>query len=113
MTDTQSIILAWFAKKLVQVFGLVLLPWNWVLSIKNKTINRDKYEVSRGWDILANKLYANVFNATLGVGFGGDETISQCMARNKRNGTNTKTAIVVEKIINIFDKNHLDKIKKK
>lgn len=111
MTDTQSHILAWISKKLVKVAGIILLPWAVIIAIKQKRFNKYRYEVARGWDILANKLYAPVFNAEMGDNFGGDETISQCMARNKRDGTDTKTAKKVEKLINIFDKNHLSKVK--
>lgn len=110
MTDFTAHILAWLSKKLVKMAAIVLLPWSVIIAIKQKRLNKYRYEVARAWDILANKLYEPVFNEELGDGFGGDETISQCMARNKRNGTDTKTAKKVEKIINFFDKDHLSKV---
>ena len=111
MTDFIAHILAWFAKNLVRFSGIILLPWSIIIAIKQKRFNKYRYEVARGWDILANKLYEPVFNEEMGDNFGKDETISQCMARNKRNATDTKTAKKVEKIINFFDKNHLNKVK--
>ena len=111
MTDFTAHILAWISKQLVRISGIILLPWSVIIAIKQKRFNKYRYEVARGWDILANKLYEPVFNEEMGNGFGKDETISQCMARNKRNGTDTKTAKKVEKLINIFDKDHLSKVK--
>lgn len=113
MTDFQSYILSKFAKILVRVFGLILLPWSIFLAIRHKKLNLYYYEVSRGWDILANKLYAPALNSRLvkkgGKEFGDDETISQCMAYNKFFGFDTHTAKKWEKRINVFDKNHLEK----
>jgi len=111
MTDFAAHILAWISKQLVRFSGIILLPWSVIIAIKQKRFNKYRYEVARGWDILANKLYEPVFNEEMGDNFGKDETISQCMARNKRNGTDTKTAKKVEKLINIFDKDHLSKVK--
>lgn len=110
MTDFQAHILAWISKQLVRLSGVILLPWSIIIAIKQKRLNKYRYEVARAWDILANKLYEPVFNEEMGDNFGKDETISQCMARNKRNGTDTKTAKKVEKLINFFDKNHLSKV---
>ena len=103
--------LSLIASFLVRLFGIVLLPWSVIIAIRKKGLRKYWYEIARGFDILGNKLYAPVFNSELGKGFGKDETISQCMAKNKKKGTDTKTAKIVEKILNIFDKNHLDKIK--
>lgn len=111
MTDFTAHILAWISKQLVRFSGIVLLPCSVIIAIKQKRFNKYRYEVARGWDILANKLYAPVFNEEMGDNFGGDETISQCMAKNKRDGTDTKMAKKVEKLIDIFDKDHLSKVK--
>ena len=117
MTDFAAWILNSLARILVAIFGIVLIPWAYILSFKQKRFNFYKYESARGWDILANKKFAPVFNKMLvikgGRQFGQDETISQCMAWNKVNGFDSKTAKVVEKIINIFDKDHLEKTYKK
>lgn len=113
MTDFAAWILNLFAKNIVRLFGLALLPWAYFLAFKQKRFNHYNYESSRGWDILANKKFAPVFNKMLvingGRQFGQDETISQCMAWNKNQGFDSKTAKRVEKIINIFDKDHLTK----
>lgn len=113
MTDFQSYLLSKFAKLIVKLFGIVLLPWSIILAIKQRRLNAYYYEVARGWDILANKLYAPALNSRLvkkgGRMFGNDETISQCMAYNKFFGHDTTTAKKWERRINIFDKNHLEK----
>lgn len=113
MTDFGSYILNLFARALVGLFGIVLLPWSYILAFKEKKFNFYKYESARGWDILANKKFAPVFNKMLvldgGRKFGKDETISQCMAWNKYNGFETGAAKKVDKILEFFDKGHLAK----
>lgn len=109
MSDFFGYILAKAAQLLVMLFGIILLPWSIILVIHQKRFGEYKYEVARGWDILANKLFEPAFNLKLGKGFGGDETISERMAKNKQDKTNTKTADWWEKRINFFDKNHLEK----
>lgn len=104
------IFLSFIAHFLVKLFGVILFPWSLVLVIYNGGWRAYWYEVSRGWDILANKLYAPAFNKKLGPGYGGDETISQRMAFNKRNKLSYPDAAKWETRINYFDKNHLDKI---
>lgn len=98
----------------IKLFGIFLLPWSLFIAYKEKRFSKYRYEVARGWDILANKMYEPVFNKKLvkknGRKFGGDETISQCMAFNKYYGYDTPTAKKWERRINLFDKNHLDKI---
>lgn len=113
MTDFTAWILSKAAKVLVKLAGLILLPWSIIVAIKNKRLNYYFYEVARGWDILANKLYAPALNSKLGPDFGRDETISQRMAKNKKSGKHTKTAIWWENVINKFDKDHLEKTHKK
>ncbi len=112
MTDFVGFILALFASFLVRLFGIVLLPWSIIIAIHDKRLNSYFYEIGRGFDILANKMYEPSLNSKMGYGFGKDETISQAMARNKRKGTDTLTAKWWERLINKFDKNHLDKVKK-
>ena len=112
MTDFAAFIVALFAFVIVRVFGLILLPWSLFLAIKQKRLNSYFYEVGRGFDILANKLYEPALNSKLqrnGRKFGQDETISQCMAFNKKYGFDTSTAKWWEKRINTIDKNHLEK----
>jgi len=109
MTDLVAFILVLFAKLIVRLFGIVLFPWSIIIAIKDKKLNAYFYEVARGWDILANKLYAPAFNKKLGPNFGGDETISQRMAKNKYSGIAYPAAYKWEKRIDYFDKNHLEK----
>lgn len=113
MTDFGAYLLSKAAKFLVRLFGIVLLPWSIVIAIKEKRLNKYYYEVSRGWDILANKMYEPALNSRLvnpgGKRYGGDETISQCMAFNKFFGYSTSDADKWEARINFFDKDHLKK----
>ena len=113
MTDFVAFIVMIFAALLVRVFGIILLPWSIYLAIKQRRLNSYLYEVGRGLDILANKLYEPALNSKLqndGHKFGQDETISQSMARNKfETKTDTDTARWWEKRINFFDKQHLAK----
>lgn len=104
------IFLPFIAVILFKLFGLRLFPWSIYLAIKEKRFKKYCYQLSRGVDILANKAYEPVLNKKIGPGFGKDETISQRMAFNKRNGLSYPDAAKWEKRINIFDKNHLDKI---
>lgn len=116
MTDFAAYILSLFSKLIVRLFGIVLFPWSIIIAIKQKRLNSYFYEVARGWDILANKLYEPALNSRLTTNnsFGGDETISQAMAKNKFiNNTHTPTADKWEKRINFFDKDHLQKTLKK
>lgn len=113
MTDFTAYILAKFAKLIVKLFGIVLLPWSIIIAIKQKRLNAYFYEVARGWDILANKLYEPALSKKLGPNFGGDETISQRMAKNKYSGIAYPDAYKWEKRIDFFDKNHLEKTLKK
>lgn len=114
----KNFILIPFAWILIRVFAIFLLPYSIYISIKYGVLSHWFYEIARGLDILANKIYSPAFNVLfvkdLGEPYGGDETISQCMARNKFDKKkDTKLAKDVEKIINLFDKQHLAKTYKK
>lgn len=114
MTDLKAYLLSKLAKWVIRLFSIVLLPWSLILVIKNKSFMLWRYEIARGLDILAGKMFAPVFNKMLvkpgGRLFGGDEPISYTMAINKLLHYNTSTADWWEKnVINKFEKDHLNK----
>lgn len=113
MTDFQGWLLSKAAKFLVKLSGIALLPWSLYIVIREKRYGRYKYEVARGWDILANKLYEPALSKKLGPNFGKDETISERMAFNKYNNIAYPDAAKWEKHIDVFDKDHLKKTMEK
>lgn len=95
---------------LIKVFGIRLLPESIYLAIKQKRFSSYRYEVARGWDILANKMFEPALSKHLGPGFGADETISERMAYNKHHKLAYPKAAIWEARLNKIDKDHLDKI---
>lgn len=114
MTDFQAYLISKLAKWSIRLFSIVLLPWSLIIVIKEKRFGKWRYEIGRGWDILANKMFEPVFNKKLvkpgGKQFGGDVTISYDMAVNKVTGYDTETAEWWEEnLVNKFEKDHLNK----
>jgi len=85
---------------------LVLNKYGW----KWKTINDYFYETAVDIDRFANRNFRTLLNATLqknGYKFGDErETVSSALGKNKRDGTLTKTGVIVCKILDYLDKNH-------
>ena len=109
-------LLTWFAKTVIKLAALVLSPYSYVIIYRKKGwagVKEHRYEIARGWDILAGKMYAPALNKHLTIEckspFGGDETISENMARNKfLLSDNSTTADWWEnKVINKFESEHL------
>lgn len=111
MTDLLGIII-WLGsgllKRLVLAYAFVRSS---MIAIKEKKWGDYTYSLGIGNDIFGNKLiapYANKYWVKSGGRkFGGNETISLCMAFNKRDGYNTPEADWWERRINFFQKNHL------
>lgn len=104
--------LIWILATLLKV--VIFLPAI-VLSIiqaaKNKKLGDYFYSLGIGTDIYGNKLIApfanRYFKKEGGHDYGCNETISLCMAKNRRDGFETKSAKFVGNLIEFFDPNHL------
>ena len=85
---------------------LVLNKYGW----KFKTINDYFYETAFDIDRFGNHNFRTLLNATLqknGYQFGDErETISSVLGKNKRDGTLTKTGMIVCNILDRLDENH-------
>jgi hypothetical protein len=86
---------------------LVLFKYGW----KFKTINDFFYETAVDIDRFGNRNFRTLWNETLrkegGYKFGDErETVSSALGKNKRDGTLTKTGVIVCKILDYLDENH-------
>jgi len=117
MNDTLGAII-WIGSAIIKLLVfLYALIAGIILSIKDKKLGDYFYSLGYGNDLFGAKLIAPYANRRLikegGIKYGTEDnkTISYYMSANKRNGTNTKEADWWEHKINIFDKNHLSKVK--
>jgi hypothetical protein len=117
MQDSRGFIiwlLSVIVKKLVHLIAWILSV---IQAIKDKKLGDYFYSLGIGNDIYGNKLIAPHANKYWvkkgGHEFGSSETISRTMAKNKRDGFNTKHADRWEEIINVVDRNHLAKVASK
>jgi hypothetical protein len=85
---------------------LVLSKYGW----KFKTIDDYFYQTAVDIDKFANRNFRTLWNETLqknGYQFGDErETVSSALGKNKRDGTLTKTGIVICNILDRLDENH-------
>lgn len=113
MNDTKGIVVFLFARLVRWLVFFPALFQGLVISAQEKNIGDYGKSLGIGEDIFGNKLIAPHANKYWikpgGTRFGSNETISETMAKNKRDGFNTKYADRWERLINRFEKNHLQK----
>lgn len=112
MTDIVGFLIWVLATLLKVVIFLPALILSIIQAAINKKLGDYFYSLGIGTDIYGNKLIApfanRYFKTKDGHEYGGNETISLCMAKNKKAGTCTKSAEVLGSMIEFFDKDHLN-----
>lgn len=84
------------------------------LDYQDRTIDEDAYEMALALDKFGNGVCGPLFNLVLrkrgGYAFGDyGETISRCLGKNKRMGTLTFLGVFFSSILNLIDKDHVEK----
>ena len=94
------------------LLSIILFPIGFVVSMFYPKREKHLYNIARGIDQLGNVVCGDLFNLTLITSysihkFGNeDETISSVIGKNKLANTLTISGHLLDKLLDIIDKNH-------
>jgi hypothetical protein len=94
------------------LISVILFPIGFIISIFYPNRKKYLYNIARGIDQLGNVVCGRLFNLTLIISnsihkFGNeDETISSVIGKNKLANTLTFVGRLLDKLLDIIDKNH-------
>ena len=93
------------------ILSIILFPIGFIISMFYPNRKKHLYNIAKGIDQLGNVVCNQLFNLSLikksGHRFGNeDETISSVIGKNKRTCTLTVTGRLLDKLLDIIDKNH-------
>jgi hypothetical protein len=94
------------------LISVILFPIGFIISIFYPNRKKYLYNIARGIDQLGNVVCGRLFNLTLITSnsihkFGNeDETISSVIGKNKLANTLTVAGHLLDKLLDIIDKNH-------